>query len=149
GVFVLVKTSNPGSGMFQDLILDGGPMFARVGSEVGRLSKQTAGQCGYGLAGAVVGAPYPGQEARVRDAMPHTWFLVPGYGSQGATARDVASAFGADGLGAIVNNSRALIFAHARPEYARFGEANWQAAVEAATQAMIDELRAHTSVGKL
>ena len=75
--------------------------------------------------------------------MPHTWFLVPGYGSQGGTAASVASAFDARGLGAIVNNSRGIIFAHERAEYAeRFGPARWQEAVEAATREMLDELRA-------
>jgi hypothetical protein len=73
--------------------------------------------------------------------MPHTWFLVPGYGSQGGKAADVVAAFDAHGLGAIVNNSRGLIFAHERPEYsARFAQ-NWQAAVEAATREMMDDLR--------
>ena len=81
--------------------------------------------------------------------MPHTWFLVPGYGSQGATARDVAGAFDERGLGAIVNNSRGIIFAHARREYAdKFGAARWQEAVEAATREMIDELQADTPAGK-
>ncbi len=78
--------------------------------------------------------------------MPHTWFLVPGYGSQGGTAADVAGAFDARGLGAIVNNSRGIIFAHERPEFAgRFGSARWQEAVEAATRQMIDELRLELS----
>ena len=74
--------------------------------------------------------------------MPHTWFLVPGYGSQGGTAADVAAAFDSRGLGAIVNNSRGILFAHERPEYARFGAARWQDAVEAATRDMIAELTA-------
>jgi orotidine-5'-phosphate decarboxylase len=72
--------------------------------------------------------------------MPHTWFLVPGYGSQGGAAADVAAAFEARGLGAIVNNSRGILFAHARPEYSRFGAPRWQDAVEAATRDMIAEL---------
>lgn len=82
--------------------------------------------------------------------MPNTWFLVPGYGSQGAMARDVAGAFDEQGLGAIVNNSRAIIFAHARREYAeRFGAGRWQEAVEAATREMIAQLQADTRAGKL
>ncbi len=74
--------------------------------------------------------------------MPHTWFLVPGFGSQGGTAADVSAAFDDRGRGAIINNSRGILFAHSRREYAeRFGAARWQDAVEAATREMIDELR--------
>ncbi len=150
GVFVLVKTSNPGGKMFQDLVADGRPIYRHVGQHVEDLARQTAGPNGYGLVGAVVGATYPEQAAELRQAMPHTWFLIPGYGSQGATARDVAGAFDARGLGAIVNSSRAIIFAHARREYAEgFGAARWQEAVEAATRQMIAELRADTPAGKL
>jgi orotidine-5'-phosphate decarboxylase len=149
GIFVLVKTSNPGGGMFQDLVADGRPIYRHVAEYVERIAAATAGECGYGLAGAVVGATYPNQAAELRGAMPHAWFLVPGYGSQGATARDVSSSFDMQGLGAIVNNSRGIIFAHARKEHAEYGEARWQDAVAAATSAMIDELRADTPAGKL
>jgi orotidine-5'-phosphate decarboxylase len=149
GVYVLVKTSNPGGGMFQDLVADGKPIYRHVAEYVERLAAETAGASGYGVVGAVVGATYPRQSEQLRAAMPHTWFLVPGYGSQGATARDVAGAFAADGLGAIVNNSRAIIFAHARREFAEFGAARWQDAVAAATRQMIGELRADTPAGKL
>ncbi len=122
GIFILVKTSNPGGKTFQDLVSDGRPLYRHVADHVQQLAKQTAGQHGYGAVGAVVGATYPEQAAELRAAMPNTWFLVPGYGSQGAMARDVAGAFDEQGLGAIVNNSRAIIFAHARREYAeRFG----------------------------
>jgi orotidine-5'-phosphate decarboxylase len=113
-----------------------------VADHVEQLASASAGACGYGSVGAVVGATYPAQLAELRAVMPHTWFLVPGYGSQGGTAADVAPAFDARGLGAIVNNSRGIIFAHERREYAdRFGHARWQDAVDAATRAMIDELR--------
>lgn len=149
GVFVLVKTSNPGGGMFQDLVADGRPIYRHVAEYVERAARGTTGQCGYGLAGAVVGATYPRQTVELREVMPHAWFLVPGYGSQGATARDVSGAFDQRGLGAIVNSSRAIIFAHARREYASLGAARWQDAVAAATRAMIDELRADTPAGKL
>ncbi len=150
GIFVLVKTSNPGGGMFQDLIADGRPLYRHVGAYVERLSRQAPGNCGYGGVGAVVGATYPEQLAELRAEMQHTWFLVPGYGSQGAGARDVASAFDSRGMGAIVNNSRGIIFAYSRRPYAeQFGEPRWQEAVEAATLAMIDELRAETPAGKL
>ena len=150
GIFVLVKTSNPGGGVYQDLVADGRAVFHHVAEHVEQLARQTLGQCGYGLVGAVVGATYPQQAAELRAAMPHTWFLVPGYGSQGAAARDVAGAFDERGLGAIINNSRAIIFAHARGEYAKkFGAARWQEAVEAATRQMIAELRDETLAGKL
>jgi orotidine-5'-phosphate decarboxylase len=150
GVFVLVKTSNPGGGQFQDLIAGGRPLYRHVADFVERLAIETQGQCGYGAVGAVVGATYPQQLAELREAMPHTWFLVPGYGAQGGAARDVAPAFDAQGLGAIVNSSRGIIFAHARKDFAqRFAPADWQRAVEAATQEMIDQLRADTPAGRL
>lgn len=142
GLYVLVKTSNPGSGMLQDLVADGAKIYRRVAKHVELLAIETEGECGYGAVGAVVGATYPEQLSELREAMPHTWFLVPGFGSQGGTAADVALAFDERGRGAIVNNSRGIIFAHARREFAeRFGAARWQEAVEAATREMIDELR--------
>jgi orotidine-5'-phosphate decarboxylase len=150
GVFVLVKTSNRGGRMFQDLVADGAPLYQHVGRYVERLAVKSAGDCGYGAVGAVVGATYPEQLSTLRAAMPHTWFLVPGFGSQGGTARDVAAAFDPHGTGAIINNSRAIIFAHRQPPYAeRFGARRWQEAVEAATRDMIDRLRADTPAGKL
>lgn len=150
GVFVLVKTSNPGGKMFQDLVADGRPLYRHVAEYVESQAVATAGDCGYGAVGAVVGATYPAQLAELRTTMPHTIFLVPGFGSQGGTARDVASAFDASGRGAVVNNSRGIIFAHATKPYAeRFGAAQWQRAVEAATRDMIEQLRADTPVGKL
>jgi orotidine-5'-phosphate decarboxylase len=143
GMFVLVKTSNPGGRMLQDLQCDGESVFAHVAQRVEQLAAATLGSCGYGAVGAVVGATYPQQLAELRSLMPHTWLLVPGYGSQGGTAADVRAAFDNSGLGAIINNSRGIIFAHEQPQYAqRFGTARWQDAVEAATCAMIDELRA-------
>lgn len=150
GVFVLVKTSNPGGGMFQDLVADGQPLYRHVARYVEKTAQQTAGDCGYGVVGAVVGATYPEQLAELRAAMPHAWLLVPGFGSQGGTARDVAAAFDQHGSGAIVNNSRGILFAHTRKPYAeRFGPSKWQAAVEAATRDMIDQLRAETPAGRL
>ncbi|MEE8450567.1 MAG: orotidine 5'-phosphate decarboxylase, partial [Thermoguttaceae bacterium] len=121
-----------------------------VAQYVEKIAKQTAGKCGYGVMGAVVGATYPEQLVELRAEMPHAWFLVPGFGSQGGTAKDVAGAFDARGTGAIVNNSRGIIFAHAREPYAaRFGPSRWQEAVEAATREMIDRLRTDTPAGNL
>jgi orotidine-5'-phosphate decarboxylase len=151
GIFVLVKTSNPGGKRFQDLVADGVPLCQHVAEHVESLAAQTCGTSApYGLVGAVVGATYPAQLSELRVVMPHTWFLIPGYGSQGGTAQDCAAAFDEQGLGAIVNNSRGIIFAHARKEYAgRFGPGQWQQAVEAATRDMIDQLRAETPAGRL
>ncbi|HEY2413486.1 MAG TPA: orotidine-5'-phosphate decarboxylase [Pirellulaceae bacterium] len=150
GIFVLVKTSNPGGKRFQDLVADGKPLYSHVGAYVESLAATTKGSGGYGSVGAVVGATYPQQLAQLRQAMPHTWLLIPGFGAQGGTAKDCAAAFDPHGLGAIVNNSRGIIFAHERPEYKnRFGANRWQEAVEAATQEMIAQLRAETSAGRL
>ncbi|MCC6126211.1 MAG: orotidine-5'-phosphate decarboxylase [Pirellulales bacterium] len=150
GVFVLVKTSNPGGGMFQDLVAEGRPLYRHAAEYVERNAAETLGQCGYGIVGAVVGATYPRQLAELREAMPHAWILVPGFGSQGGTAADAAGAFDERGLGAIVNNSRGIIFAHSsKPYRERFGAARWREAVEAATREMIEQLRANTPAGKL
>ena len=150
GLFVLVKTSNPGGGQFQDRISDGQKLYEHVGGFIESLAEQTLGTCGFGAVGAVVGATYPEQLKEVRHLMPHTYLLVPGYGSQGGTARDCAAAFDQRGLGAVINNSRGIIFAHARKEYAeRFGPGRWLEAVEAATRDMIAELRAETTAGRL
>jgi orotidine-5'-phosphate decarboxylase len=150
GVFVLVKTSNPGGKMLQDLMADGEPLYRHVAKYVQQQAAATAGACGYGAVGAVVGATYPAQLAELRAAMPNTLFLVPGFGSQGGTARDAAAAFDAAGHGAVVNNSRGIIFAHSLKPYSeRYGAARWQQAVEAATNDMIEKLRAETPAGKL
>ena len=150
GIFVLVRTSNPGARVFQDLVADGRPVYRHVAELVERLAAASAAPSGYGAVGAVVGATYPDQLAQLRAAMPHSWFLVPGFGTQGGTAADVAAGFDQQGLGAIVNSSRAIIFAHQRDPYrVTVGEAGWQQAVEAATRDMIEQLRADTPAGAL
>lgn len=150
GIFVLVKTSNSESGLFQDLMAGDQPVYRHVAAYVERLAADSAGQSGYGIAGAVVGATYPEQLAELRAAMPHTWFLVPGFGAQGGAAADVAAAFDSHGLGAVVNSSRGIIFAHAREPYReKFGESRWQEAVDAATRDMIQQLAGATRAGKL
>jgi orotidine-5'-phosphate decarboxylase len=151
GLFVLVKTSNPGGGLLQDLEVTASDeragasrprrVYNRVADLVERLASETVDDSGYGLVGAVCGATYPQQLAELRAAMPHTWFLIPGYGSQGGAAADVAPGFDARGMGAVVNNSRGIIFAHARKDYAgKFAPDQWQDAVAAATKQMIDDL---------
>ena len=150
GVFVLVKTSNPGGALFQDLETNGRPLYEHVAEHVDGLADDTQNWTGYGVVGAVVGATYPEQLARLRSLMPHSWFLVPGYGAQGGTAGNVAAAFDDLGLGAIINSSRAIIFAHARKEYKeKYGDRRWQAAVEAATLQMICQLQSETPAGEL
>jgi orotidine-5'-phosphate decarboxylase len=147
GIFVLVKTSNPGGGMFQNVTDSEGPLYRHVASHVEALNGERASGSRFGPVGAVVGATYPEQLAELRGVMQHAWFLVPGYGAQGGSASDVAGAFDADGLGAIVNNSRGIIFAHAKDD--RFGDERWQDAVEAATQEMSAGLRDNTPAGRL
>lgn len=143
GLFVLVKTSNPGSKQFQDLLCEGRPVYRHVADYVAKLAEQTQGKQHYSCVGAVVGATHPEQLAELRSAMPNTWFLVPGYGSQGGAAADVKPAFDANGLGAIINNARGIIFAYQRKPYAqKYGPSRWQDAVQAATEQMIQELHA-------
>ena len=153
GLFILVKTSNPGGGQFQDLSCDGRPLYRHVAEFVERLNTEdiAAGRDdnSYGSIGAVVGATYPEQLAELRAAMPHAWLLIPGFGSQGGTAQSAAAGFDSQGLGAIVNNSRGIIFAHERPQYASFEPSRWQEAIEAATRDMMAQLRAATPAGKL
>ncbi|MCZ2342234.1 MAG: orotidine-5'-phosphate decarboxylase [Bacteroidales bacterium] len=110
GVFVLVRTSNPGGGLFQNLICEGRPLYRHVGDAVARWNAETLGTCGFGAIGAVVGATHPRELVELRAALPDVWFLVPGYGAQGGTAADVRAAFRSDGLGAIVNSSRGITF---------------------------------------
>lgn len=112
GMFVLVKTSNPSSGELQDRLIDGRPVYAHMGEMCEQWGEELPGQYGYSGVGAVVGATYPAQLTELREAMPHTFFLVPGYGAQGGGAKDVAGAFDARGLGAVVNSSRGIICAY-------------------------------------
>jgi len=138
GVFVLVKTSNPGSSFFQDQRLDDGRSVSeKIADHVEALSKATQGQLGYGDVGAVVGATYPKQLQSMRERMPSTWILIPGYGAQGGSAQDVKLGFDSSGLGAIVNSSRGIIFAY---EQQRFQADCWTKSVRNATLDMIEAL---------
>ncbi len=149
GVFVLVRTSNPSAGEFQDLIAAGRPLYRHVAERVVEWAAPDRGESGYSLTGAVVGATYPEQLAELREAMPGVIFLVPGYGAQGGTATDVAPAFDEQGLGAVVNSSRGITFAFEKPEYRdRFG-GDWQRAVEEAIRSMAEDLAANTTAGRL
>lgn len=141
GLYVLVRTSNPGAGIFQDVMVDGQPFYERVAAVVENLADQTRGDELYGCVGAVVGATWPKQLVELRQKMPHAPLLIPGYGAQGGTAESVAAAFAADGTGAVINNSRGIIFASTRKDFAsRFAPHQWEQAVEAATRQMIAEL---------
>lgn len=143
GVFVLVRTSNPGAGQFQDLVCDGKPLFRHVAAAVGAWGRENLGRCGFGDVGAVVGATHPAELAVVRRDLPEAIFLVPGFGAQGATAADTAAAFRDDGLGAVVNSSRGILFPFKPNETA------WEARVEAATRATVAALREATAMGQL
>ncbi|MEX1097555.1 MAG: orotidine-5'-phosphate decarboxylase [Planctomycetales bacterium] len=162
GIYVLVRTSNPGAGTFQDLLAAGRiadpsrvaseqqPVYRHVARVVEELAARTADESGFGCVGAVVGATYPQELAELREAMPHAPLLIPGYGSQGGDASDVAAGFTAEGLGALVNSSRGIDFAHrGEPFASRFGPDRWEEAVEAATRAMIADLATHTPAGTL
>jgi orotidine-5'-phosphate decarboxylase len=149
GIFSLVRTSNASAREFQDLISDGKPIYRHVAERLNGWAAPQMGESGYSLLGAVVGATYPAEQAELRAAMPGILFLVPGYGTQGASASDVAPAFAPDGLGAIVNNSRGLIFAYAKAAFKEKFKTNWQGAVEAALEEMIADLAANTPCGKL
>lgn len=136
GIFVLVKTSNPSSGEFQDRLIDGRPLYELVAEKVvewGNMSMDGA----YSNVGAVVGATYPEMSKILRKLMPHTYFLVPGYGAQGGKGADLVHFFNKDGLGAIVNSSRGIIAAYKQEKYAKFGEANYADASRQAVKDMI------------
>ncbi len=141
GVFVLVKTSNPSSAELQDLDCGGALLYERVAGLVAQWGEPYLGESGYSLAGAVVGATYPQELARLRGLMPHAPFLVPGFGAQGGGVQDVLGAFDERGEGAVVNSSRGIIFAWRREPYATsHGEARWQEAVRAAAADMQERI---------
>lgn len=139
GIFVLVKTSNPGSGFLQDKTVEGRTVYEQMAALVQQLCQPSVGASGYGSIGAVVGATYPEQLAKLRSQMTNTWILIPGYGAQGGTASDVAHGFDKNGLGAIVNSSRGTIFAYQSQRYSSLA---WQDAIAAAARDMAAELRA-------
>ncbi len=139
GIFVLVKTSNPSSGDFQDLQTEGGDaMYEIVGQLVDSWGANETGESGYSSVGAVVGATYPKQAAKLRKLMPNSIFLVPGYGAQGGGAADVKPCFNEDGLGAVVNSSRGIIFAYEKMD--EFGEDQYAEAARKACENMKADL---------
>ena len=134
GIFVLVKTSNPSSGEFQDRLVDGRPLYEIVGEKVAEWGSECMGS-EYSNVGAVVGATYPEMGKALRKVMPKSYILVPGYGAQGGKGADLVHFFNEDGLGAIVNSSRGIIAAYQQEKYAQFGAANY---ADASRQAVID-----------
>ncbi len=143
GIFVLVKTSNPSSGEFQDIVCDGRPVYEHVAQKVnewGSLSMDGK----FSNVGAVVGATYPKMAKRLRVLMPDILFLVPGYGAQGGTAADLRPSFYPDGTGAIVNSSRGIIAAYQLPKYREFKEENFAKAAREAVMDMRDDIALNT-----
>ncbi len=134
GIFVLVKTSNPSSGEFQDRLIENRPLYEVVGEQVAKWGETCMGDS-YSYVGAVVGATYPEMGKILRKLMPKTYILVPGYGAQGGKAEDLIHYFNEDGLGAIVNSSRGIIAAYKNEKYVSFGEEHY---ADAARQAVLD-----------
>lgn len=140
GIFVLVKTSNPSSGEFQDQLINGKPLYELVGEKVAEWGMEHMGES-YSYVGCVVGATYPEMGKVLRKVMPKTYILVPGYGAQGGTADSLRPYFNEDGLGAIVNSSRGIIAAYKQEKYAKFGAENFADASRAAVIDMIEDIR--------
>lgn len=141
GIFVLVKTSNPSSGEFQDRLIDGKPLYELVGEKVRDWGAECMPESGdYSYVGAVVGATYPEQGKLLRKVMPHTFILVPGYGAQGGKGSDLVHFFNEDGLGAIINSSRGIIAAYQQEKYAGYGEKGYADAARAAVIDMREDI---------
>ncbi len=139
GIFILVKTSNPSSGEFQDRIIDGRPLYEWVGEKVAEWGADCMGD-GYSYVGAVVGATYPEMGRALRKIMPKSFILVPGYGAQGGKGADLVDFFNEDGLGAIVNSSRGIIAAYKNEKYAQYGAENFGDASRAAVMDMVADI---------
>ena len=139
GIFILVKTSNPSSGEFQDQLIDGKPLYELVGEHVARWGEECMGDT-YSYVGAVVGATYPEMGKVLRKIMPKSFILVPGYGAQGGKGKDLVHFFNEDGLGAIVNSSRGIIAAYKQEKYAKFGAENFGEASRAAVEDMAADI---------
>lgn len=139
GIFVLVKTSNPSSGEFQDQMVNGRPLYEWVGEKVNEWGQECMGEA-YSYVGAVVGATYPEMGEVLRRQMPKTFILVPGYGAQGGKGEDLVPFFHEDGLGAIVNSSRGIIAAYKQEAYASFGEEHYGEAARKAVEVMREDI---------
>lgn len=140
GLFILVKTSNPSSGEFQDQLIDGRPLYELVGEKVAAWGEEVMGDA-YSYVGAVVGATYPEMGKVLRKIMPKAYILVPGYGAQGGKGKDLVHFFNEDGLGAIVNSSRGIIAAYKQEKYQSFGPENFGDASRAAVEDMVKDIK--------
>ncbi len=138
GLFVLVRTSNPGASQFQDLPANGAALHIHVAQGVANWSQENLGGCGYGDVGAVVGATNPEELRHLRRMLQNVILLVPGYGAQGGAAADTAGAFDSQGLGAVINSSRAILFP------ANTTSSTWEEAIEAAARQAIQEIAEKT-----
>ncbi len=147
GIFVLVKTSNPSSGEFQDQKIGEKTLYEMVGEKVAEWGADSMDGA-YSNVGAVVGATYPEQGRVLRKLMPHTYILVPGYGAQGGKGEDLVDFFNEDGLGAIVNSSRGIIAAYTKSDYAKFGEKHFADASRQAVVDMLADIRGAIAAGK-
>lgn len=116
GIFILVKTSNPSSGELQNMMVNNEYLYVHLAKKVAEWGREAVGEYGYSSVGAVVGATYPEELKMLRKVMPNTLLLVPGYGAQGGTAKDVVHAFNKDGLGAVINSSRKIMGAYLKAE---------------------------------
>lgn len=139
GLFILVKTSNPSSGEFQDQLINGRPLYELVGEKVAQWGADCMGD-EYSYIGAVVGATYPEMGKVLRKIMPKSYILVPGYGAQGGKGKDLVHFFNEGGLGAVVNSSRGIIAAYKQEQYAEFGEANFADASRKAVETMVADI---------
>ena len=139
GLFILVKTANPSSGEFQDQLIDGKPLYELVGEKVAAWGEDCMGD-DYSYVGAVVGATYPEMGKVLRKVMPKAFILVPGYGAQGGTGKDLVHFFNEDGLGAIINSSRGIIAAYQQEKYASYGEEGYAQAARAAVIDMREDI---------
>lgn len=139
GIFILVKTSNPSSGEFQDQLVDGRPLYELVGEKVAQWGEECMGE-NYSYVGAVVGATYPEMGKVLRRIMPKAFILVPGYGAQGGKGADLVHFFNEDGLGAIVNSSRGIIAAYKQEKYTKFGAEHFGDAARAAVKDMAEDI---------
>ena len=139
GLFILVKTSNPSSGEFQDQLINGRPLYELVGEKVAQWGADCMGD-EYSYIGAVVGATYPEMGKVLRKIMPKSYILVPGYGAQGGKGKDLVHFFNEDGLGAVVNSSRGIIAAYKQEQYAEFGEVNFADASRKAVETMVADI---------
>ena len=152
GLFILVRTSNASASDYQEALINGQPLFIKIAEDIQKIGQDLTGEFGYSSIGAVVGATWPRELEQLRSVMPNAFFLVPGYGAQGAGAEELSAAFDKKGLGAIVNSSRGIIFAYQSPalreKYADPG-LFVEASIEAVRMMRADLLRSLRQADKL